>query len=46
MFIDDFDLLAGVVVIDADLCIISAYHDPLLASYELGASYWRVCHFK
>ena len=38
VLIDDLELLTGVVVVHANLCIISSHYDPLLSRHELSAS--------
>ena len=42
VLIDDFKLLTCVVVVDANLCIISSHYDPLLSRHELSASNWGI----
>ncbi len=46
VFIDNFEFLRGVVVVNSDLRVVCTNHDPLLASHELGASHWSISHFK
>ena len=38
VLIHDLKLLTGVVVIHANLCVISSHYDPLLSRHELSAS--------
>jgi hypothetical protein len=43
---NSFDLFGSVIVVDAQLGIIRAYYDPLLARYKFSTSDRRVCYLE
>lgn len=43
---DRFELLAGVIIVDAELVVVRANNNPLLAGNELCTSDWSVCDFE
>ena len=46
VLIHHFQLLTGIIVVNTNLCVISANHDPLLARHELCTSHWSISNFK
>ena len=45
MFINSFNFLIRVIVVDANFVIVCTHNYPLLSRYEFSSSHRCVCHF-